>query len=172
MNRYHFTHVTEFHYDAPVSESYNEVCMRPMHDDKQSCLSFRLTTSPGSRSTAYRDAFGNWVHQFNILSEHRHLTVEAESVVLTHEEPPPANGSIGLTELDEQQDELCEEYFDFVAPTPYVPHDPPELDELVQLAEQAGEGTALSFAESASDLIHRQFKYVKAAFARISRICS
>ena len=50
MNRYHLVHVTEFHYDGPVSESYNEVRLRPMHDERQSCLSFRLTTSPGSRS--------------------------------------------------------------------------------------------------------------------------
>jgi transglutaminase-like putative cysteine protease len=163
MNRYHFTHVTEFHYDAAVSESYNEVCVRPMHDEKQSCLSFRLTTSPASRSIAYRDAFGNWVHQFNILSEHRHLTVEAESVVLAHEGSSLVNASISLAELDAQRDELGEEYFDFVAPTGYVPHLLPEVGELTELAERASEVTVTSFAQSASDLIHDRFNYVKGA---------
>jgi len=45
------------HYDGPVSESYNEVRLRPIHDETQSCLSFRLLTilRPG---TSYRDAFG------------------------------------------------------------------------------------------------------------------
>ncbi len=85
MNRYRLVHTTEFLYDGPVSESYNEVRLRPIHDEKQSCLSFRLTTTPSSRGTAYRDAYGNWVHQFNVLAEHRRLKVEAESVVLTHE---------------------------------------------------------------------------------------
>ncbi len=56
-----------------------------MQDETQSCLSFRLTTNPASRGTSYRDSFGNWVHQFNILPEHRHLKMEAESVVLVHE---------------------------------------------------------------------------------------
>ena len=56
MNRYHLVHVTEFSYDGPVSESYNEVRLRPIHDERQSCLSFRLTTNPASRGTAYRDA--------------------------------------------------------------------------------------------------------------------
>jgi len=163
MNRYHFTHVTEFHYDAPVSESYNEVCMRPMHDERQSCLSFRLTTSPGSRSTAYRDAFGNWIHQFNIHSEHRHLTVEAESVVLAHEDLPMENAPISLADLDERRDDLREEHFDFVATTAYVPHHLPEVDELVQIAEQGGDASVMAFAQSASDLIHDQFKYVKGA---------
>ena len=85
MNRYHLVHITEFLYDGPVSESYNEVRLRPIHDEKQSCLSFRLMTAPGSRGTSYRDAYGNWVHQFNVLPEHRRLKVEAESVVLAHD---------------------------------------------------------------------------------------
>jgi transglutaminase-like putative cysteine protease len=163
MNRYHLTHVTEFHYDAPVSESYNEVCMRPMHDERQSCLSFRLKTSPRSRSTPYRDPFGNWVHQFNILSEHRHLTVEAESVVLAHESPAHPNDSMSLEELDAQREELLEEHFDFVAPTAYVPHALPEVGELMELAEQAGGATAMDFVQSASDLVHKRFNYVKGA---------
>ena len=88
-----------------------------MHDEKQSCLSFRLTTHPTPAVTAYRDAFGNWVHQFNILAEHRHLTVEAESVVLAHDPSPNGAASVTLGEFDAQSRDLGEEYFDFVAPT-------------------------------------------------------
>ena len=87
MNRYNLLHTTEFKYDGPVSESYNEVRLRPLHDDKQSCLSFRLVTNPASRGMSYRDSFGNSVHQFNITPEHRHLKIEAESVVLVHDAP-------------------------------------------------------------------------------------
>lgn len=163
MNRYHLTHVTEFHYDAPVSESYNAVCMRPMHDDRQSCLSFRLTTFPSTRSTEYQDAFGNWVYQFNVLSEHRHLTVCSESVVLAHEIPVEDNDSFSLEDLDAQRDELREEFYDFVAPTEYVPHSPPGVGELMELAESAEGPTAEAFAKSASRLIHERFKYVKGA---------
>lgn len=137
--------------------------MRPMHDERQSCLSFRLKTSPRSRSTSYRDAFGNWVHQFNILPEHRHLTVEAESVVLAHESSSCQNGSMRLAELDEHKEELLEDYFDFVAPTEYVPHGLPEVGEVMELAEQSAGPTAMAFAQAASDLIHEQFKYVKGA---------
>jgi len=162
MNRYHLVHVTEFNYDGPVSESYNEVRLRPVDNEKQSCLSFRLTTSPGSHTTAYRDAFGNWVHQFNILREHRHLRVEAESVVLPHE--PVSNGaaSLSLSEFDAQGTNLWEEYFDFVAPTAYVPH-LPELRGLVEAAERGSGGTVAGFAQAASDLIKERFRYVKGA---------
>ena len=162
MNRYHLTHVTEFQYDGPVSESYNEVRLRPMHDDRQSCLSFRLVTAPNSQVTAYHDAFGNWVHQFNIFPEHHRLTVHSESVVLAHEPPPNGIASMTLTDFDARGKELCEEHFDFIAPTTYVPR-LPGLKELVEAANQSSGGTVLRFVQASSDLIHQRFRYVKGA---------
>jgi transglutaminase-like putative cysteine protease len=162
MNRYHLLHATEFRYDGPVSESYNEVRLRPIHDETQSCLSFRLITDPVSRGTSYRDAFGNWVHQFNILPEHHHLKIEAESVVLAHDAPAPVAGGMSLSELDSHRAELEEEYLDFVTPTGYVPH-LPELDELIETASHNGDGTVSGFVQAASDLIHERFRYVKGA---------
>jgi len=162
MNRYHLMHTTEFLYDGPVSESYNEVRLRPMHDDRQSCLSFRLTTAPASRGTAYRDALGNWAHQFNVLPEHRRLKVEAESVVLVHEGTNGVDDPTTLAEFDAHKDELDEEHFDFVAPTAYVPH-LGGLHEVIQAAECACDGTVGGFALAASDLIHERFRYVKGA---------
>jgi len=67
-----------------------------------------------------------------------------------------------LGEFDAQGKELCEEHFDFIAPTTYVPH-LPRLEELVQAASQASQGTVLGFAQAASDLIHQRFRYVKGA---------
>ncbi len=162
MNRYHLVHTTEFLYDGPVSESYNEVRLRPMQDERQSCLSFRLTTNPGSRGTAYRDSHGNWVHQFNVLREHRHLKVEAESVVLTHETPEPPYDPTTLADFDAIAATLNEEYFDFVAPTAYVPH-LAELREFIDAAEKQCDGTMAGFARAASDAIHSSFRYVKGA---------
>jgi transglutaminase-like putative cysteine protease len=162
MNRYHLMHVTEFHYDEGVSESYNEVRLRPVHDERQSCLSFRLTTMPESLITAYRDSFGNWVHQFNILQEHRRLRVEAESVVLAHEASSNGTESLSLAEFDARSSEFCEEYFEFLAPTAYVPH-LPQLHDLVQMADPAAGGAVAGFAQAASALIHERFRYVKGA---------
>ena len=162
MNRYRLVHTTEFVYDAPVSESYNEVRLRPLHDERQSCLSFRLTTTPGSRGTAYRDAHGNWVHQFNVLPEHRWLKVEAESVVLAHGSPESSADPTTLGELDSRRDQLDEEHFDFVAPTTYVPH-LTALKEIISAAEQACDTTVAGFAQAACEAIHARFRYVKGA---------
>jgi transglutaminase-like putative cysteine protease len=162
MNRYHLVHVTEFHYDGAVSESYNEVRLRPMHDEKQSCLSFRLGISPAVRSVAYRDAYDNWVHQFSVSVPHRYLRVEGESVVLAHDpEPLPADGC-SLAELDSRKDALFEDHYEFLSATDYVPH-LPQLRELVRASEQASDGTLLGFVQAASSLIHRKFEYVKGA---------
>ena len=122
MNRYHLVHTTEFLYDGPVSESYNEVRLRPIHDEKQSCLSFRLTTTPGSRGTSYRDAYGNWVHQFNVLPEHRRLKIEAESVVLVHEAAERFARSGDARGIRLAQRSAGRRVFRFLAPTGYVPH--------------------------------------------------
>ncbi|MDR3722364.1 MAG: transglutaminase family protein [Candidatus Acidoferrales bacterium] len=162
MNRYRLVHTTDFVYDGPVSESYNEVRLRPLHDERQSCLSFRLTTNPGSRGTAYRDAHGNWVHQFNVLAEHRRLRVEAESVVLAHEASDALADGTTLAEFDAHSNQMDEEHFDFMAPTVYVPH-LAQLKEIITTAERSCDGTVAGFAQAASDLIHERFRYVKGA---------
>ncbi len=162
MNRYHLVHVTEFLYDGPVSESYNEVRLRPMHDEKQSCLSFRLSTNPESRGSAYRDSSGNWVHQFNILKEHTRLKVEAESVVLAHETPPPAGGETKLADVRARRDEFMEDYFDYMAASVFVPH-LPQLEDMIRSAERSSDGDTLGFVQAACDLIHQKFQYVKGA---------
>ena len=162
MNRYRLVHKTEFLYDGPVFESYNEVRLRPIHDEKQSCLSFRLTTAPSSRGMAYRDAYGNWVHQFNVLAEHRGLKVEAESVVLTHEAQDQTEDGTTLAEFDAESDQMNEEHFDFIAPTGYVPH-LAELRKMITAAEETSDKTVAGFTQAASNLIHERFRYVKGA---------
>jgi transglutaminase-like putative cysteine protease len=162
MNRYHLVHVTEFRYDGPVTESYNEVRLRPMHDERQSCLSFRLGITPAARTIAYHDGYGNWVHHFNVPVPHRYLKVEAESVVLMHDAEPPARESLSLAELNAQAAELHEELYDFLAPTAYVPY-LDELREYVAAAEQACDGSVSGFALAASEEVHRRIRYVKGA---------
>jgi transglutaminase-like putative cysteine protease len=162
MNRYHLVHTTQFQYDGPVSESYNEVRLRPIQDDKQSCLSFRLTTTPPARITAHRDGFENWVHHFSILPEHRQLKVETETVVLSHDVAAQPPDPTTLQEFRGMRDEFAEDNFDFVAPSTYVPH-LGELAAIADAAEARSGGTTEGFVATTSSLIHDQFRYVKGA---------
>ena len=160
MNRFHLLHATEFIYDGPVYESYNEVRLRPIDDDRQSCLSFRLITNPASRGSSYKDGYGNWIHVSSVLPHHRRLRIEAESVVLVHEAPVPDPGSMPLAELDAMRSDLFEEHFEWLAPSSYVPY-LPELAEISKTAEACCDGTVADFAETASDFIHENFVYMK-----------
>ena len=162
MNRYHLVHVTEFCYDGPVSESYNELRLRPMDDERQSCVSFRLAILPSGRAVSYKDAFGNWAHQFNVLREHRQLKVEADSSVLVHDFPAPPPNPMTFAEFDSMQEEVFEEHFDFVSPTAYVPR-LSALSRFVETAESRSRGTVQGFAQAACGVINEEFRYGKGA---------
>jgi transglutaminase-like putative cysteine protease len=115
VSRVSILHVTDFEYDGIVSESHNEVRLRPRDDARQSCLSFRLSTRPALRRVGASDYFGNWVHRFNVLAPHRTLRIEAASVVMIH--PAPPVGELPpLQELDGRRQELAEEFFEFLRP--------------------------------------------------------
>jgi transglutaminase-like putative cysteine protease len=162
MNRYHLVHITDFGYDGPVSESYNELRLRPIQDERQSCLSFRIMTTPQANGTSYRDAYGNSVYQFNVLQEHRELRIEAESIVLTHDIAKNRDESLKLADLDSLNQDLGEEYYEFIAPTGYVPH-LPELREFIEGAEKTSGDDAIAFVTALSDLIHERFQYLPGA---------
>jgi transglutaminase-like putative cysteine protease len=67
-----------------------------------------------------------------------------------------------LRALDEQRDDVAEEFFEFLAASHYVPH-LPALGELVAAAEDAGGGTVAGFARAATRLIRERFRYEKGA---------
>jgi transglutaminase-like putative cysteine protease len=161
MNRYRLAHVTRFNYDAPVTDSYNEVRLRPMQDDVQSCLSFNLTTDPPMNATTDVDYFGNAVHRFNLLREHRQLRIEADSVVLVQKPPTLPDSSVTLDELRTMEDAL-DEHYDYLQPTDYVPHEPGLRDLADKAAAESG-GDAAGFAASAMRIVHETFRYEKGA---------
>jgi transglutaminase-like putative cysteine protease len=158
LNRYKLAHVTLFSYDGPVSESYNELRLRPRHDETQSCLSFRLTTTPFSRPAAHLDYFNNWVHQFHILPEHRELRVESEATVLVHPQQPWQGSPAPLQDLDRRMDSMRDEFFDWMTPSQYCPV-PPALQPFVDEIESRCDGSVRNFAETAATVVNEKFTY-------------
>lgn len=158
LNRYKLAHVTLFRYDGPVSESYNELRLRPRHDETQSCLSFRLTTTPFSRPAAHLDYFNNWVHQFHILPEHRELRVESEAIVLVHPTQAWVSNPVPLHELDQRMDSVRDEFYDWMAPSQYCPV-LPALRPFVDEIEARCDGSVRSFAETAATVVNERCTY-------------
>jgi len=162
MNRLRVVHVTEFTYDEPVSESYNELRLQPQDDNSQSCISFRLQTLPTSSPASHRDYFGNWVHRFNVLPPHRRLRVDAQSVVMLRDSPAPSDLDLSLVELDRRRAALREEHWDILVPTLYVPLGD-TLAPLVHEVEAASGGTVAGYARAAAQVVHDRFRYERGA---------
>jgi transglutaminase-like putative cysteine protease len=106
-------HVTRFSYDAPVTEAYTELRLKPAHRDGQRCSSFSLVPEPrGVTVDEYVDRFGNTVHHFDLLEQHERIAITARSEVST------ASRFTDVTQpspLDR---------FDYLAPSRYVAVDP------------------------------------------------
>ncbi len=167
MNRYKLVHVTQFSYDGPVSESYNELRLRPRHDECQSCLSFRVSTNPSARAVGHQDFFGNWVHLFHILPEHRKLRVESEAVILMHPQDPPKPSTMTLAEMDAQHDLLMDDHYDWMSASRYCPRPEgvlsAEIGALIAAAAGRSDGTVYGFVTAASMQIHDDFRYQQGA---------
>ena len=129
---------------------------------RKAACRFACSPIPLSRGTSYRDAFGNWVHQFNILPEHRHLKIEAESVVLAHDAPVPPFNGMKLSELEGHREELEEQFLDFWLPR-HTCRICRNWTNSLKRPAKAGDGTVSGFVQAASLLIHEKFRYVKGA---------
>src|SRR5580658_1002167 len=95
-------HLTQFRYDAPVSESLMEVRMHPRTDGAQRSLSFQLSVDPRTQVYSYRDYLGNTVHHFDVPGKHMKLRIIAEALVEMQETPdmPQHLGGDAWPQLD------------------------------------------------------------------------
>ncbi|WP_207211765.1 transglutaminase family protein [Promicromonospora panici] len=74
-------HTTLFDYASPVTDSYNQARMRPVHDARQTVRSASLSTSPTTWSASHTDYWGTSVTAFEILRPHTQLQIVAEALV-------------------------------------------------------------------------------------------
>ena len=98
------------------------------------------------------------MHQFHILPEHTELRVESEAVVLVHPQVPWTVRDVPLAELDEIRESLLDDFYDWLSPTQYCPI-LPGIADLVRESEARCDGTALGFANAASQYVHKHFTY-------------
>jgi transglutaminase-like putative cysteine protease len=109
--RLRIEHQTTFTYEEPISEAYTEMRLKPSDAGGQMCLSFSLHTEPRGSVLQYTDRYGNDVRHFNVLPQHRRLSVMAVSEVLTPAELYDYAGE--LNPLDTH---------DYLSPTRFAPH--------------------------------------------------
>ena len=106
-----------FQYDASVSESQNEIRVRPRDDRRQQVLSYRLTTTPATRVLQTRDYFGTTVDHLGVRGPHRELLVVAESSV----ETAPIEGDPQSVSCERLADvDFVNAHVEYMAPSQHV----------------------------------------------------
>ena len=165
--RYRITHRTAYQYDAPVHESFNEVRLRPMSDDHQTCLQFDLGIDPPATVITFVDYYGNAVHDFSVPYLHDHLMIEATSDVVTFadvEQPlggPPAGEPdrspvIGSLAADVG---FSDDHAEFLAPSTYVALRDGSADVAAALLAMGPDVTAYGFLRSATAHVRERLTY-------------
>jgi transglutaminase-like putative cysteine protease len=154
---YHRTHHA---YASPVRDSFNEARLEPIDSERQTRQSFLLRVLPSTRLSHYYDFYHNCVHVIDLPAPHQELTVEATSIVDTHELPPlpedaPLAPLAGLPACAQLR-----ECYDFLQPSNYVGLTP----ETAQLARDiaAGHSDVWQVALAVTRHIQAEFAYLPA----------
>ena len=112
-------HLTRFHYDGMVLDSYNDARLRPVSDPLQRCASYELSIRPSVPVHTHHDFYLNRVDHFELHEPHDRLEVESIAVVETRPDPrgaPPP----GLTLAALEDPSVHENYFDFITESKFV----------------------------------------------------
>jgi transglutaminase-like putative cysteine protease len=91
----HFTirFVTEYRYDAPVSDNLNALRVRPATTSTQRCDEFHTRIEPEARVSRHLDYFGTEVLEFGVPASHQQLTVDVRARVVTAPSLDPPRAS-------------------------------------------------------------------------------
>ena len=165
--RYRICHRTSYDYAKPVFESFNEVRLQPLACATQTLLDFDLVIQPPATVIAFRDYYGNAVHDFGVPYLHERLVIEATSDIVTHageDEPIGAPGadqddaSLSLATLSGDV-ALSDEFAEFLGPSSYIVL----LDDSAELARrllaEEPDTTALGFLYRAVDHVRSSLEY-------------
>ena len=116
--------LTEYVYDASVTDNLNALRVRPATTSTQRCDEFTVRIEPEARVGRHSDYFGTEVLEFGIVRPHTRMSIDVRARVVTAEplEPPDvpwpaldteayaeAAGEYLLPALEEPDDEMLDE---------------------------------------------------------------
>jgi transglutaminase-like putative cysteine protease len=156
------THTTDYRYGEPVAEAYLELRLTPLSREGQTIQEHRLTIEPASRTSGYRDYFGNQVAFLSLPYRHSRLTIRSEALVKTEFKALP-DDSLELTTQEARQilTGSLPVVFDYLQPTDMVKIG----REAVQWAKRylAGQIVLRKGLENLNRAIYENFQYRKGA---------
>jgi transglutaminase-like putative cysteine protease len=165
--RYRICHRTSYDYAQPVFESFNEVRLQPLACATQTLLDFDLVIQPPATVIAFRDYYGNAVHDFGVPYLHERLAIEATSDVVTHagEDEPIGGPSEGADDaslrLAAVADDvaLSDEFAEFLGPSSYIVLSDGSDELARRLLAEDPDASALAFLYRAVDHVRSSLEY-------------
>ncbi len=150
------THRTRYTYASPVRESFNEVRLRPVTNEHQTCDSFLLKVLPAARLSHYTDFHANIIHFFELPAPHATLLVESFAKVTTKPvAKDPSAAPVPLADIaNAVRGERC---FDFLQESTYIEKSPEAWRLALDIA--AGHADSWSAARAIMEHIHSRFTY-------------
>ena len=147
-----------FRYSEAVTESQNEVRVRPRDDEHQRVLSYRLTPRPPLKVLLVPDYWGTTVEYVGIRTPHTELELLAEAAVETQPRPVPAEAA-AVSDLSDADFRTA--HLEFLAPSQHVQWDRGDVVERRAAAAVAGASSvqdmvAAVVAEARAALTYRQ----------------
>jgi transglutaminase-like putative cysteine protease len=144
-------YLTEYRYDAPVTDNLNSLRVRPATTSTQRCDEFHARIEPEARISRHLDYFGTEVIEFGIPASHDHLTIDVRARVVTSEPPEPPEGSWEGLASPSYVDAAGE----FLLPW----QDQPPVRGVEELEAQTEGDTPLRALETLCELIPDRFEY-------------
>src|SRR5262245_38916038 len=140
--RFDIRYRTRFGYDAPVSESHNELRACPVTDQFQRLVTYRVGVIPHARPLSFTDYWGTRVDAFGVRLPHRVLEVVAEATVEPSARPPFESDAV----LDDLADlEFVSRNHEWLQPTRHTDWN----DELMKLAVECAESRGPKVVDAA-----------------------
>jgi len=143
--------LTEYRYDAPVTDNLNALRVRPATTSTQRCDEFHTRIEPEARVSRHLDYFGTEVLEFGIPTSHEHLTIDVRARVVTSAAPDPPEGS--------WEELRSPAYIDAAGEFALPWLDQPPVPGLESLEEALTDGSPLETLETLCELIPDRFEY-------------
>ncbi|HUB75274.1 MAG TPA: transglutaminase family protein [Solirubrobacteraceae bacterium] len=143
--------LTEYRYDAPVTDNLNALRVRPATTSTQRCDEFHTRIDPEARVSRHLDYFGTEVIEFGIPTGHDHLVIDVRARVVTSAPPEPPEGA--------WEDLRSAAYVDAAGEFALPWQDQPEIAGLEQLERQIEADSPLETLELLCEVIPDRFEY-------------
>jgi len=143
--------LTEYRYDAPVTDNLNALRVRPATTSTQRCDEFHTRIEPEARVSRHLDYFGTEVLEFGVPTTHEHLTIDVRARVVTSLPLNPPEGSWESLRSGSYVDAAGE----FALPW----QDHPPVPELSSLERELDGASPLQTLRALCELIPDRFEY-------------